>query len=633
MENIVLFVPRAEMLYQAHNILQEKKYQIQEMKVIATDNAVAEARRAISEGASVIIARGLQAYLIKQYTDVPVVELIMTAQEMALLIKRAKQIIKKPNPVIAVIGLYNMFCDMSYFDELYDIELRTYYIRERGSLSEETRHAVLDGADLIIGGDTVVSAATENGVPSLFLSTTEDSLRQAFLMAESVQFARKAERKSAAQMETLLDYSFNGVMRLNENGIITAANPQMEDLVGRTPDELLEHNIREIVPTIGEAALHRVLQDGKDYSVTLDNVKHPVFAVMAPIRDGERIEGAILTCQKIRRVRGTAEEKKPQTPGAGGQAIRGLPAISHFKDILQESEPMQECVRYARLYALSDKPVVLRGEPGTEKRMLAESMHNISERANGPFLDVPCEGQSGAEQREMIFGDKGAVSQVQGGTLLIHNAEELTEDNQYRLYQLLQFHLHRGSDVSKLRRVDVRIMVTVRTPLSKLKESGKISPELFYLLSGLELVVPPLRRRREDLSRKLEDTLQECCERYGRFHILTAGAKKVLMNYPWYGNLFQIEHYCDRLVLTAGKRSIDEIVARNLLAELYPEETEHTPAEIVAHGVEWSGEAAEIVKLLRSFGGSREKTAETLGISKATLWRRMKRYGIDFKKI
>ena len=625
-------MPREEMLYQAHNILQEKKYQIQEMRVITTDNAVAEARRAISEGASVIIARGLQAYVIKQYTDVPVVELAMTAQEMALLIKRAKQIVKKENPVIAVIGFHNMFCDMSYFAELYDIELRTYYARESGSLADKARHAVQDRADLIIGGDTAVSIATENGIPSLFLSTTEDSLRQAFLMAESVQFARKAERKSAAQMETLLDYSFSGVMRLNENGIITAANPQMEDIVGRPPQELLEHNIREIVPTIGEAALHRVLQDGKDYSVTLDSVKHPVFAVMAPIRNEDRIEGAIITCQKIRRMPRPAAEK-PQDTKTGAQAIRGLPALSYFKDILQESEPMQECVRYARLYALSDKPVVLRGEPGTEKRMLAESMHNISDRAKGPFLDIPCEGQSGAEQREMIFGDKGAVVQVQGGTLLIHNAEELTEDNQYRLYQLLQFHLHRGSDVSKLRRVDVRIMVTVRTPLSKLKEEGRISPELFYLLSGLELVVPPLRRRREDLARKLDDTIHECCEHYGRYHILTAGARKVLMNYPWYGNLFQIEHYCDRLVLTVGKRSIDEIVVRNLLAELYPEETEHTPTEIVDHGVEWSGEAAEIVKQLRKHDGSREKTAETLGISKATLWRRMKRYGIDFKKI
>ena len=88
MGKIALLVSREEMIHQAHNILQEKKFEIQEMRVIHTGDTVMEARRSIADGATIIIARGLQASIIKQYTDTPVVEIVLTAQEMALLVMR-----------------------------------------------------------------------------------------------------------------------------------------------------------------------------------------------------------------------------------------------------------------------------------------------------------------------------------------------------------------------------------------------------------------------------------------------------------------------------------------------------------------------------------------------------------------
>lgn len=127
-----------------------------------------EARKAIADGASIIIARGLQASLIKQYTDIPVVEIVLTAQEMALLVMRARQIVAKSRPVIAVVGFRNMFCDMSYFDELYGIDLRMYFAEQGAQLPGIVRRAVEDGVDLVIGGDTAVSIATEAGFPPYF---------------------------------------------------------------------------------------------------------------------------------------------------------------------------------------------------------------------------------------------------------------------------------------------------------------------------------------------------------------------------------------------------------------------------------------------------------------------------------
>lgn len=622
MGKIVLLVSREEMLYQAHNILQEKKYEIQEMRVISTESAVIEARRAIADGASIIIARGLQASLIKQYTDAPVVEIMLTAQEMALLVMRAKQIIRKPKPAIAVIGFKNMFCDMSYFDEIYGIELRTYFVKQGSELPGAVARAVEDEADLIIGGDTAVEIATRHGVASLFLSTTEDSLRQAFSMAESMEYAMEVEKKSAAQMETLLDYSFNGIIRLDGDGVITAVNPLVEDMTGKRQEELKGTDIRKAAPQFSDEILHKVLQEGQEYSLFLEWNHVQVFAVAAPVLVEDRVDGAIITCHKVKK-NTVAEDDRGH--GRGQQV---LPSLIRFEDILQQSKAMQECIRLARLYALSEQPVVLMGEPGTEKRMLAESIHSSGSRGHGPFLDVPCDGLSGEEQRNMIFGERGAVMQSQGGTLLIQDAEELTAANQYRLYQLIRFRVIHGTDIAQLRRADVRIMVTVRSPLSVLLKEGKLRQDLYYLLSGLELLVPPLRERREDLRRKLDETIRECCERYSRYHVLTNGAREILMEYPWTGNLFQIESFCERLILTAGKRSIDEIAVRRLLDELYPENVQEVPQAENA-GYQYNEEARRITELLERYGGSREKTAKALGVSKATLWRHMKKFGID----
>jgi len=203
MGKIALLVSREEMLCQAHNLLQEKAYDIGVMRVITTGEAVSEARRSVAQGAAIIIARGLQASLIKQYTDIPVAEIMITAQEMALLVVRAKQILKKKNPVIGVIGFENMFCNMSYFDMIYEIDLRTYFAGKGSELEAAAEQAVADGVDLMIGGDTAVEVAGRHGIPSLFLSITEDSMRNAFEMAERMAFAMGAEKRNAAQMETL----------------------------------------------------------------------------------------------------------------------------------------------------------------------------------------------------------------------------------------------------------------------------------------------------------------------------------------------------------------------------------------------------------------------------------------------
>ena len=654
MGKVAILVPREEMLYHAHNILQEKSkhkqhYEIGDMKVVRTKNVVMEARESIARGASMIIARGLQASLIKQYTDIPVIEIVITAQEMALLVVKAKQILKKENPVIAVVGSQNMFCDMSYFDSIYAIELRTFYAENNEDLRITTMRAVEEKVDLIIGGDVAVETAAQAGIPSLFLSNTEDSIRNAFSMADSVSYAMEVEKKNAAQMETLLDYSFGGVVNVDGKGKIITVNPLMEGILGQSRKKLTGSLLTEVFPDLDRVRTERVLSQGGDgFSAFLMVNGTSVLAMLAPVLIEGRVDGLILTCHKMRKKLST-EQKEAQKH----RTASGLVALGRFEDISQLSSAMQDCIHLAKLFSLSDFPVLIEGEAGTQKRLLAQSIHNASVRSRNAFADISCRGLSEGEQFSLLFDEKGAAMQADGGTIFVEDGEYLHPANQYRILQLLRYKICCGKELQRNKHADVRVIFSVSHPgnLERAVEEGVFRRDLYYMLKGLSVRIPPLRECREDLEWLLEKIIRDCCERFDRYHALTREATELLLNYPWPGNGYQIENFCERLILTASKRLLDEKLVLRLLKELFENSTSlgfsresvHTETEKedtvkTGHAVQeksdaesepWADEREELLaKALKKYGGNRKKTAQELGISKSTLWRWMKRYGL-----
>lgn len=619
MGKISLLVSREEMLYRAHNILQEREYQIEEIKVIQTKDTIVEARNTIANGTTIIIARGLQASLIKQYTDIPVVEIVLTAQEMALLIVKAKQILKKERPVIAVVGFKNMFCDMSYFEDIYEIELRTYYAESGNQLKECAAEAVEDKADLVIGGDTAVETATQAGIPSLFLSITEDSLRNAFSMAVSMDYAMSVEKKNAAQIETLLDYSFDGVINLDAAGNIKGMNTFMQHLMEKPEQDYLDIPITDVFEDITAEDLELVRDNGRERSLFIQVNHVAMLAVLAPVLLDGRTDGIIMSCHKIKREKGLKEARKPET--------KKFAVDGDFRDILQHSLPMKQCLRLAKLFSLSERPLAIAGEVGTEKLLLAQAIHNNSSRKEGSFMLFDCERGDQENQILKLFGEKGIAVQAHEGTLVLQNPERLSSAVQTLLFQMIREKILPGREGADKRYLNVRIIFIAGSSLKELMKKNLMIEDLYYLLSGFELMVPPLRNRPEDLVIKIETSLKQFNEYYGRYHVLTKGAKQILQDYSWNGNHLQIESFCERLVLTADKRSVDEVIVRELLTKIFPVDTRPVKEDNQLYErPEESDREKRIKQMLVKYDGNREKTANALGISKATLWRYMKKY-------
>ena len=602
MSKISLFVPRESMLFQAHNILQEEKYHVDDLYEVKSEDVVKKARECMANGTSIFIARGLHAKLIKQYTDATVIDIVVTAQEMALLVIRAKKIIKKERPYIAVIAPKNMLCDMSYFESIYEIDLKIYNEESKDELETATVDAFENGVDIIIGGETAVNKANSLGMPSLFLSTTEESLKNAINIAGNVRYAMQTERKSNAQLETILDYSFTGVIKLDVDGKILVINKIMESFFEQGKS-FIGKKIFEILSDITIEDFKQVITgkfDNKAYFLKVNG--NNLYAMLATIIVDSVIYGAILSCHKvIEQKRNIENEEKKYKSGSV--------AIGNFKDIVCESKNMHEIVHLAKLYANSDFPVMITGETGTERRLLAQSIHNYGIRSKEAFVMISCEGMEEALQRELIYGDKGVILQARGGTVLIEEVDKMSIANQYTLFQIIKY------KILKSKYIDVS-----REDISELMINGAILEELYYVLNGLNLFVPPLRERKADLSIMIDDGIKKISEKYSRFHCLSKESKDAMMEYEWGGNILQLDNFIERLILTATKRNIEIKSVKDLLEILYVS-TSESPNSV--------GRVEEIKSVLKKNNGNRLLTANELKISKAILWRWIKKYNIE----
>ena len=240
MSKIAILLPKEYMLEQARNVIREDELDIDILKVIKTSDSVYEARKAVEQGAGVILARGVQASFIRQYTNIPVAEMILTGQEIGLMIASAKK--KVPNkkcPQIALIGFRSMFSDMTYADDLFGVRLKFYDITAIEQAAEKVNQAIDEGADVLMGGDTVNALASQRGFPGQFIDSTEESIRSALTTARKMLQTADVEKTYIAQFETVLDNSYNGIIEINEKKEITIVNKAGEELFRKKAAQLM----------------------------------------------------------------------------------------------------------------------------------------------------------------------------------------------------------------------------------------------------------------------------------------------------------------------------------------------------------------------------------------------------------
>lgn len=631
MSKIAILLPKEYMLEQARNVIREDELDIDILKVIKTSDSVYEARQAVEQGAEVVLARGVQAAFIRQYTNIPVAELTLTGQEIGLMIASAKKKVPdKKCPQIALIGFKNMFSDTTYADELFDIRLKFYDITAIEQAAEKVDLAIQEGADVLLGGDTVNALAAQKGIPAQFIDSTEESIRSAIGVAKKMILTAEAEKIFTAQFETVLDNSYNGILEIDENKEIMIVNRAGEELFHKKASQLEGTALEKVIPELEQRYIDDVLSGKRDSFMTSVYVAGvPMMLTAAPIQYENKIRGAIISLYR------NASVRKNDADELHSYYLKGYVAHAHFSDIRITGKEMEYCVELSKMYALSKNPVLICGEDGTDKEKLAQCIHNNSSYKAGPFVAVNCSGMTEQMQVDRLFGNpdaedesmkKGALAIGDHGTIVISEIEKLSLLCQYRLYRAIRYDSLIQNDLERSQTLDNRIIAITGADLYQYVEQGRFRQDLYYLLNSLTVEIPPLRKRPQDIRAIVEDCRVRFTKRYARFPKIAEDAMEALAGFGWQGNEIQLESFCERLFLTSPKKTITSDYVYFLLDTLYPVKeriSEDGTTVIYQHP-----EAARLTELLEKHQGNRSAVAKELGISTTTLWRRMKKYGV-----
>jgi NtrC-family two-component system response regulator AlgB len=317
---------------------------------------------------------------------------------------------------------------------------------------------------------------------------------------------------------------------------------------------------------------------------------------------------------------------------------RRLRRVVEQPPLLESASPaMQRALATARQVAASDVTILLTGESGTGKNVLAAAIHAWSPRAAGPFVTIACTTLAEHLLESELFGhvkgaftgawkDKpGRLAAAAGGTVFLDEVGELPLELQAKLLRFLEEHRFERVGGDETIEIDARVIAATNRDLEAEVRTGRFREDLFFRLNVVGIRLPPLRERPEDLPRLIEHVLASLAARHRRGPLrLAPDAREALAAYRWPGNVRELVNALERAVVLSGGETIraehlpDGVLAPPAAA-IPPPDTALSLEEL---------ERRHIVQVLAE-SATLEEAAARLGINPTTLWRKRKRYGID----
>lgn len=634
MIHIIFVSPYEELTELGLSMIPEMKSQGVRLEVIQAIGAKAASRLRLK--ADAVICRGVTGVALRKVLapEIPQIELKTTGYDVMMAIHECASNPANPKPY-TVIGTRDMVYGLQSIMRMLNLDLEFHLISSeaegRACLEERMRL----GPRTIIGGSTIVGVAERRGIPAVLIRSGEESLRQALEEATRVAWAVLHERTAAEQTRISLDSLAEGIVMLDAQGIITGCNSSATRLLGGAQGHKADLSGQKAATLLPNFNSTKVMSGSDDFTIARLEDGPTVAASYFPVVVKGVNRGVVATLQEISRVQ--------ELEGNIRNSLRqkGHQARATFRDCLGKSRIFKDTLEKAAKYSLTEAGVLIYGETGTGKEIVAQSMHNASSRAKGPFVAVNCAAFPEALLESMIFGyvagaftgasregKAGFFELAHGGTIFLDEISEIPLYLQGRLLRVLQERevMRLGHD--RVMPVDVRVIAASNRPLAPLTEQGLFRGDLFYRLNVLSLTLPPLRERGRDVEILSRHFLDEFCKKHGRRQLEPdEEAMAMLRNHDWPGNIRELRNLCERLAVLSGTRSpgaqemreamdMGEFLAPPGLAKTQvAQESPNLMREITRHAA---------LNALDAARGNKGLAAQRLGISRTTLWRLLK---------
>jgi PAS domain S-box-containing protein len=533
--------------------------------VTGFQNSLAEVDKAQEWGAEVIVSRGGTAAYIAEHTDIPVVEIEVTALDMLRAFNRAG----RDASMVGIAGFKNIIYECESLYDFLGINLRQVTILDDCD-DAGMKQVVDEGIRILVGDALAVRFANKVGMSCILIESGKASIYKAIREAEAVARVRRKEQARTEMLRTIIDSSTDGIIAIDDTARITLFNRTAEDLFGVSQSEVAGCPVAEIIPT---TRLPHVLRTGEPEIGEVQLIgKRQIATKRIPIRAGEQVTGVVATFQEVSQLQKFEQSVRRKIYD------KGLTAKFHLNQIIGESSALRKARQLARTYAATDSTVTITGETGTGKELFAQGIHNLSPRCDAPFVAVNCAAlpeslleselfgyEEGAFSGAKKGGKMGLVELAHRGTLFLDEIGEMPLSLQSRILRIIQEKevMRLGGD--KITPVNVRILVATNQDLTQLVAAKRFREDLYYRLNVLPLHLPPLRERPDDIGLLAEHFIRRFAARRPAVKTVSPGGVEALREYPWFGNVRELANVVERLVLLSPgpvieRRQVEEVL-------------------------------------------------------------------------
>ncbi|MDY0093461.1 MAG: sigma 54-interacting transcriptional regulator [Candidatus Vecturithrix sp.] len=603
------------------------------------------ARQAASlegQGFDVLISRGGTAIAIKEtVTDIPVVEVQISGFDVVRTLYQAKQAAAR----IAIAGFEPFTYGLEGLDDILDLRLGMVTLKKEWHdqhqvIEEKLRALQQQDYACVVGDHISVKIAQKLGMAGFLIKSGKEAVMQAIFEAERVAQVRHQEMEKAKRMKSLIDLAYEGIISIDRDGIIDTFNPKAEEIFGLKAYKVIGHPIQQIFPGMNLLeTLHSGIQR-REAVVKVGEIS--ILANIIPIIINDQVVQVVVTFQKVSQIQRMEQKIREEL------LRKGHTAENSFEDIVGQCTAITQVKEEARDYAQIDLPILISGETGTGKELFAQAIHNASPRHNRPFVAFNCatlpenllESElfgyvEGAFTGARKQGRAGLFEQAHGGTIFLDEIGEIPKGIQAKLLRVLQEKKIRKLGDDRITPVDVRIIVATNQNLSQLVDDKIFREDLYYRINVLNIHLPPLRDRSEDIPLLVNFFIQKYSQKVN--HIVKGMAQEgieMLQHYGWPGNIRQLENVVERLMVRTRERYILPGLIQDVMQSLRGYVPDPVPGSVFQPqnrtlSIPRQASLKEIEKMilqlvLEEEAGNKFAAAARLHIGRTTLWRKLK---------
>ncbi len=619
MVKIRVFIPHLELKEIFENVVDElpsyDNVQIETTYIFGTPDVLSQ-----NWDADILVARGMTHDVLRDmFPDKHVVQIQLSSFDIFdALVQCRKLQAKKIALCLHNVEIHNL----DSLQELCGASIRMYDVADEQSAEAAVCEAASEGADTFVGAGTMCGICDRRGLRRVHIHTKHDAVVAAMQEALNAAKTINLERTRSEIINIMLNHNEDGIIAIDDKGRILAINNQAYRVFQlSTVGEL----IGQPLSSVGASGEWKQLLEngsGKDRIICLHDKKY--YVQYKPLSEMEAGAGALIFIKNTDRI--IEEESRIRR----GLSEKGLTAKYTFEDILGQSAAIRENIRMAERYSGVNSNVLIIGETGTGKELFAHSIHQASKRSHQPFVALNCAAlpenlleselfgyEAGAFSGASKGGTTGLFELAHKGTIFLDEIGEIPITLQAKLLRVLQEKEIRRIGSTSVHPVDVRVISATNINMEEKIKEGQFRSDLYYRLNLLDISIPPLRERKEDIQELVDHYLTRfACEMGKSIPTVTKDAARILKEHSWPGNVRELRNICERLTVLNDTSIIDEELLCRL--KIFRKEEAFSVGETADSGEDSVYDRLKPRK-------KKKDLAEELGVSRTTLWRMAKR--------